>query len=59
MQVSSPKGEAGNCLPRKGEAMTYVRMIKDSRGDIVDVEHYCSAGCYADATGQALRGLEA
>ncbi len=29
--------------------MTYVRLIEDSRGDLVDIEHYCSTICWRDA----------
>ena len=31
--------------------MTYVRMIEDARGDLVDIEHYCDAVCYRAGTG--------
>lgn len=33
--------------------MTYVRMIEDSYGDLVDIEHYCSAACFTKGTGKS------
>lgn len=36
--------------------MTYVRFIEDSRGDVVDIEHYCDAICYAAGTGESAFG---
>lgn len=36
--------------------MTYVRMIEDSRGDVVDIEHYCSVSCYQEGTGESAEG---
>lgn len=32
--------------------MTYVRMIEDTNGDIVDIEHYCSASCFSEGMGE-------
>ena len=29
--------------------MRYVQMIEDDRGDLVDIEVYCSAQCWRDA----------
>lgn len=36
--------------------MTYVRMIEDARGDVVDIEHYCDALCYESGTGEKAFG---
>ncbi len=33
--------------------MRYVNMIEDSRGDLVDIEIYCSAYCWPDSLGPA------
>lgn len=29
--------------------MTYVRMLEDQNGDLVEIEHYCSVQCWLDA----------
>jgi hypothetical protein len=35
---------------------THIEMIEDVEGDLVDVQVYCSAMCYTDATGQGAYG---
>lgn len=36
--------------------MTFVRLIEDTRGDLVEIEHYCSASCFVEATGKDAYG---
>ncbi len=36
--------------------MTYVRFIEDARGDLVEIEHYCSASCFVEGTGEEAYG---
>ena len=36
--------------------MTYVRMIEDCRGDLIEIEHYCSAQCFTEGTGEDAYG---
>ena len=36
--------------------MTYVKMVEDERGDLVDIKHYCSAWCYVDGEGESADG---
>jgi hypothetical protein len=33
----------------EGGVVTYVRMIEDAKGDLIDIEQYCSATCWRDA----------
>lgn len=35
-----------------GDAVRYQRDIDDERGDLVDIEVFCSAGCYREHTGE-------
>lgn len=37
---------------------THIRHIEDASGDLVDVLHFCSAGCYADAGARGLYSEE-
>jgi hypothetical protein len=36
--------------------MTYVNMIEDKNGDLVDIEYYDSALCFTEATGREAYG---
>ena len=36
--------------------MTYVNMIEDQQGDLVDVAYYDSAWCFTEATGREAYG---
>jgi hypothetical protein len=36
--------------------MRYVNMIEDDRGDLVDIEVYCSADCFERGTGREAFG---
>ena len=36
--------------------MTYVEMIEDSQGDLVEIEYYCSAICYESDKGKSASG---
>ena len=36
--------------------MTYVNMIEDANGDLIDIDHYCSAHCFTQGTGQNADG---
>ncbi len=36
--------------------MTYADMIQDSQGDLVDIEWFCSAGCYEKSTNNGAEG---
>lgn len=36
--------------------MTYVAMLEDQNGDIVDIEHYCSPQCFTEGTGNPACG---
>ena len=36
--------------------MTYVNLIEDTRGDLVEIEHYCSTECFRQGTGKDAHG---
>ena len=36
--------------------MTHINMIEDPRGNLVDVEYFCSALCYTNSTGNVAYG---
>jgi len=36
--------------------MTYVAMLEDQNGDIVEIHHYCSPQCFTEGTGNPAYG---
>ncbi len=36
--------------------MTYVAMLEDQNGDIVEIDHYCSPQCFTQGTGNPAYG---
>lgn len=36
--------------------MTYVEFYEDEDGNLIDVDYYCSAGCFSEDTGKEAYG---